>query len=256
MGFFGDLKVEIDPIRREKSLHEIDVIFDDGDIWEQESDKKIDSVTEGVKDAHLQQREESIESFSEETDRRIGEDTLLIGVGGCGVNFVHFALGKANPENCCVIESEIDPLEQVDPGFQKVKYFDLKIGKGKHARQDARAAFPQIEPDIRKALKESQKKEVLIVFGSGGGLGGVVSPLVQVCQELGLTTKVGMFHPFEWEAGKEPAMEASTKESKEWPVARVVTVENERILEILSRKDDMSRGFLMLNVKMLEGLLK
>lgn len=115
------------------------------------------------------------------------------------------------------------------------------LGAGMDPDVGARAADESAN-EIRESLKGADM--VFISCGLGGGTGSGASPVVaQIAKELGALTVAIVTRPFAFEGTQRKAIAEQALEKLAAQVDTIVTIPNDRILQIIDRKTTQSEAF-------------
>ncbi len=115
------------------------------------------------------------------------------------------------------------------------------LGAGMDPEVGARAADESAN-EIRETLKGADM--VFIACGLGGGTGSGAGPVVaQVAKELGALTVAVVTRPFAFEGTQRKAIAEQALEKLAAQVDTIVTIPNDRILQLIDRKTTMMEAF-------------
>ena len=168
----------------------------------------------------------------------------VIGVGGAGGNAVIHMMehGIQGPDFICA-NTDAQALERAQ-GATILKLGDnLTKGLGAGANPEiGRAAAERDRAAIEEMLKGADM--IFITAGMGGGTGTGAAPVIaQIAKELGALTVAVVTKPFNFEGkNRRKAAEAGIAELVE-EVDSLITIPNEKLMEILSKKTTMKEAF-------------
>ncbi|EKB57942.1 cell division protein FtsZ [Falseniella ignava] len=173
-----------------------------------------------------------------------GANIKVIGVGGAGGNAVNR-----------MIEEHVQGVEFIvantDTQALNLSNADTKIQLGQKITKGLGAgALPEIglkaaeesEEQIRKSLEGADL--VFVTAGMGGGTGTGAAPVVaKIAKELGALTVGVVTRPFTFEGPKRGRAAAEGLKNLKENVDTLVTISNNRLLEIVDRKTPMLEAF-------------
>jgi cell division protein FtsZ len=115
------------------------------------------------------------------------------------------------------------------------------LGAGMDPEVGARAA-EESATEIREALKGADM--VFISCGLGGGTGSGASPVVaSIAKELGALTVAVVTRPFAFEGTQRKAIAEAALDRLASQVDTIITIPNDRILQLIDRKTTMMEAF-------------
>jgi cell division protein FtsZ len=168
----------------------------------------------------------------------------IIGIGGGGGS----ALNR-------MIDSKIRGVEfiSINTDVQALHYSKankkLHIGKtvtrGLGAGMDPETGAKAVEEsqnDIREILKDADM--VFLTCGLGGGTGsGATPPIAEIARELGVLTVAVVTKPFSFEGAQRKVIAEQAWENLAEKVDTIITVENDRLLQIIDKKTSLLEAF-------------
>src|SRR4029078_9610427 len=168
----------------------------------------------------------------------------VVGVGGAGLNAVNRMIDAGiNQVDFVAVNTDVEQV-QISDGETKLHIGrDLTQGLGSGAdpnvgRQAAEESYDQIKHAIRGA------DMVFVTAGEGGGTGSGAAPVVaRIAKELGALTVGIVTLPFKFEGTRRKATADAGLERLEDEVDTLITVPNERLLEVLDRTTPMVDAF-------------
>ena len=168
----------------------------------------------------------------------------VIGVGGAGNNAVNRMISEgvqgvefivANTDTQALRNSEAETKIQLGPKLTK------GLGAGSLPEIGLKAA-EESEEQIREALVGADL--IFVTAGMGGGTGTGAAPVVaRIAKELGALTVGVVTRPFSFEGPKRGRYAAECVAQLKANVDTLVTISNNRLLEIVDKKTPMLEAF-------------
>ena len=168
----------------------------------------------------------------------------VIGVGGAGNNAVNRMISEgvqgvefivANTDTQALRNSEAETKIQLGPKLTK------GLGAGSLPEIGLKAA-EESEEQIREALAGADL--IFVTAGMGGGTGTGAAPVVaRIAKELGALTVGVVTRPFSFEGPKRGRYAAEGVAQLKANVDTLVTISNNRLLEIVDKKTPMLEAF-------------
>ena len=168
----------------------------------------------------------------------------VIGVGGAGNNAVNRMISEgvqgvefivANTDTQALRNSEAETKIQLGPKLTK------GLGAGSLPEIGLKAA-EESEEQIREALVGADL--IFVTAGMGGGTGTGAAPVVaRIAKELGALTVGVVTRPFSFEGPKRGRYAAEGVAQLKANVDTLVTISNNRLLEIVDKKTPMLEAF-------------
>ena len=168
----------------------------------------------------------------------------VIGVGGAGNNAVNRMISEgvqgvefivANTDTQALRNSEAETKIQLGPKLTK------GLGAGSLPEIGLKAA-EESEEQIREALVGADL--IFVTAGMGGGTGTGAAPVVaRIAKELGAVTVGVVTRPFSFEGPKRGRYAAEGVAQLKANVDTLVTISNNRLLEIVDKKTPMLEAF-------------
>ncbi|MCW6652222.1 cell division protein FtsZ [Aerococcaceae bacterium NML191292] len=178
------------------------------------------------------------------TVRNEGAVIKVIGVGGAGGNAVNRMIAEevqgvefivANTDTQALKGSKAETKIQLGPKVTK------GLGAGSVPEVGLKAA-EESEEQIRNVLEGADL--VFVTAGMGGGTGTGAAPIVaRIAKELGALTVGVVTRPFTFEGPKRGRYAAEGLKNLKENVDTLVTISNNRLLEIVDRKTPMLEAF-------------
>ena len=168
----------------------------------------------------------------------------VIGVGGSGGNTI------SRMAKCQIKGLELVAINTDAQDLNKIKAdFKLRIG-----RKLTQGLGTGMNPEIGKAAAEEQKEEireilkdsdlVFITYGLGGGTGSGAGPVVaEIAKEIGALTAGIVTKPFSFEGQSRQKIAQIGIATLKEKVDTLVTIQNDKLLEILDAKTTVSNAF-------------
>ena len=168
----------------------------------------------------------------------------VIGVGGAGNNAVNRMISEgvqgvefivANTDTQALRNSEAETKIQLGPKLTK------GLGAGSLPEIGLKAA-EESEEQIREALVGADL--IFVTAGMGGGTGTGAAPVVaRIAKELGALTVGVVTRPFSFEGPKRGRYAAEGVAQLKANVDTLITISNNRLLEIVDKKTPMLEAF-------------
>ena len=168
----------------------------------------------------------------------------VIGVGGAGNNAVNRMIAEgvqgvefivANTDTQALANSKAETKIQLGPKLTK------GLGAGSLPDIGLKAA-EESEERIREALSGADL--IFVTAGTGGGTGTGAAPIVaRIAKELGALTVGVVTRPFSFEGPKRGRYAAEGVAQMKANVDTLVTISNNRLLEIVDKKTPMLEAF-------------
>lgn len=168
----------------------------------------------------------------------------VIGVGGSGGNAVsHMASGRIRGVEFAAVNTDAQDLHHSNVRTK------LHIGKA-----TTRGLGAGMNPDLGRQSAEENREElkelmkgadmVFLTCGLGGGTGSGASPiLAEVAREGGALTVAVVTRPFAFEGRQRTHIAAEAWEALRRHVDAIVTIENDRLLDIIEKQTSLLQAF-------------
>lgn len=179
----------------------------------------------------------------------------VIGVGGggnnavnrmveCGVRGIEFV--ALNTDRQALYSSRAETKIQIGEKITK------GLGAGANPEIGGKAA-EENRNDIMETLKGADM--IFITAGMGGGTGTGAAPVVaEIAKELGILTVGVVTKPFTFEGRKRLVQAEKGVEELKNKVDTLVTIPNDRLLQIADKKTTMSQAFMMADEVLQHGI--
>lgn len=168
----------------------------------------------------------------------------VIGVGGAGGNAVNRMIAE-NVQGVEFISANTDTQALQGSNAEVKIQLGPKVTKGLGAGslpEIGEKAAEESEEQIRQALEGADL--IFITAGMGGGTGTGAAPVVaRIAKELGALTIGVVTRPFTFEGPKRGRFAAEGLQKLKENVDTLVTIANNRLLEIVDRKTPMLEAF-------------
>ncbi len=181
----------------------------------------------------------------------------VFGVGGGGGNAVEHMAGNSNIEGvdfiCANTDSQALNSLTAKTLLQLGTAVTKGLGAGAHPEVGRQAAMED-KDRIAEVLKGADM--VFITAGMGGGTGTGAAPVVaQIAKEMGILTVAVVTKPFPFEGKKRARIADSGLEELSQHVDSLITIPNEKLLEVLGEQTSLIEAFSAAN-DVLEGAVK
>ena len=168
----------------------------------------------------------------------------VIGVGGGGGNAVkHMIENRVDGVDFICANTDAQALADVDSPTVLQLGGEITKGLGAGANPDiGRAAAMEDRERIAESLQGADM--VFITAGMGGGTGTGGAPVVaELARELGILTVAVVTRPFSFEGPKRQAVAQSGLAELHQYVDSLITIPNERLLEVLGKSTSLMDAF-------------
>jgi cell division protein FtsZ len=179
----------------------------------------------------------------------------VVGVGGSGGSAINRMINaKIRGVDFIAMNTDVQALHtslaprkiQLGPSISR------GLGAGMNPEVGARAA-EESQSEIREALKGSDM--VFITCGLGGGSGSGASPKVaEIAREMGILTVAVVTKPFQFEGHQRKVIADQAFEKLVQFVDTIITIPNDRILQIIDRKTSMMDAFEIVDDVLRQGV--
>ncbi len=179
----------------------------------------------------------------------------VIGVGGSGGSAVDRMVraGIAGIE-FVVMNTDVQALHH-NAASRKLhigKTITRGLGAGMDPEQGKRAA-EESQNDIREIVKDTDM--VFITCGLGGGTGSGASPVIaQIAKDAGALTVGVVTRPFSFEGQQRVAIADDAYAALARSVDAIITIPNDRILQIIDKKTSMPDAFKIVDDVLRQGV--
>ena len=179
----------------------------------------------------------------------------VVGVGGAGLNALQRMMNAdISGVEFVAINTDAQQLQMSDATVKLQIGEDLTrgLGSGADAEVGRKAAEASIDR-IRTVLRGSDL--VFVTAGEGGGTGSGAAPVVaRVARELGALTVGIVTMPFSFEGRRRTATAIDGTKELQGVVDTLITVQNDRLLEVLDKRTSMVDAFRMADDVLRQGV--
>ncbi len=187
--------------------------------------------------------------LEEELLNTAGVHLKVVGVGGAGGNAVNSMMASGEMESVVFIVANTDAQALTQsPAHYKVQ-LGKKITKGLGAGSNPEIGRRAAEEDL-DAIKELLKDTdiLFLTAGLGGGTGtGALPVIAQLAKELGILTVGVVTKPFTFEGKRRAKLAEEALLNVKKAVDTLITVPNQKLLEIADPKISMLNAFALSN---------
>ncbi len=179
----------------------------------------------------------------------------VIGVGGSGGSAVNRMINsKIRGVDFIAMNTDVQALHTslANKKIQLGPSVSRGLGAGMNPEVGARAA-EESQNEIRETLKGSDM--VFITCGLGGGSGSGASPKVaEIARDMGILTVAVVTKPFQFEGHQRKVIADQAFEKLVQNVDTIITIPNDRILQIIDRKTSMLDAFEIVDDVLRQGV--
>ncbi len=180
---------------------------------------------------------------------------LVVGVGGSGGSTVNRMVAeKIKGVEFVVMNTDIQALHH-NLANQKL-HIGKSITRGLGAGMDpevGKKAAEESQNEIRDMLKGADM--VFITCGMGGGTGSGAGPVIaEIAKDLGALTVAVVTKPFSFEGPKRAQIAAKAWEEMAKNVDTIITIPNDRILQIIDKKTSLLDAFKTVDATLQQGV--
>lgn len=179
----------------------------------------------------------------------------VVGVGGSGGSAVNRMISsKIRGVEFIAMNTDVQALHHCQAGVKIHigKTITRGLGAGMDPEVGARAA-EESENEIREALKDADM--VFITCGLGGGTGSGAGPkIAAMAKEIGALTVAVVTRPFVFEGAQRKTIADDAYNQMEECVDTMITIPNDRILQIVDRKTSLLDAFEIVDDVLRQGV--
>lgn len=179
----------------------------------------------------------------------------VVGVGGSGGSSTNRMIAsKIRGVEFIAMNTDVQALHysQAQHKLHVGKSVTRGLGAGMDPEMGLKAA-EEAQNEIREMLKGADM--VFITCGLGGGTGSGASPFIaSVAKELGALTVAVVTRPFGFEGAQRKAIADAAYEKLASQVDTIITIPNDRILQIIDRKTSLVDAFEMVDDVLRQGV--
>jgi cell division protein FtsZ len=179
----------------------------------------------------------------------------VVGVGGSGGSSVNrMVASKIRGVEFIAMNTDVQALHysQAQHKLHIGKAVTRGLGAGMDPEMGFRAA-EESQNEIRELLKGADM--VFVTCGMGGGTGSGASPLIaSIAKEMGALTVGVVTKPFMFEGTQRRIIADAAHEKLSEQVDTIITIPNDRILQIIDRKTSLVDAFEMVDDVLRQGV--
>jgi cell division protein FtsZ len=179
----------------------------------------------------------------------------VIGVGGSGGSAINrMIISKIRGVDFIAMNTDVQALHTslASKKIQLGATLSRGLGAGMNPEVGFRAA-EESQNEIREALKGSDM--VFITCGLGGGTGSGASPKVaEIARDMGILTVAVVTKPFQFEGHQRKVISDQAFEKLVQHVDTIITIPNDRVLQIIDRKTSMMDAFEIVDDVLRQGV--
>lgn len=179
----------------------------------------------------------------------------VVGVGGSGGSAIkRMMASQIRGVDFIALNTDVQALH-FNSAPQKI-HIGKTVTRGLGAGMDpevGRKAAEESQNEIRDALKDTDM--VFITCGMGGGTGtGAASLVAQIAKEMGALTVAVVTKPFSFEGPQRVAIAEKGWEELVKNVDTIITIPNDRILQIIDKKTSLLDAFKIVDDVLRQGV--
>lgn len=179
----------------------------------------------------------------------------VIGVGGSGGSAIQRMLKDGiRGVDFMVMNTDVQALHH-NPAPHKLhigKTITRGLGAGMNPDIGKRSA-EESQNEIREMLKDTDM--AFITCGLGGGTGSGASPVIaQIARDMGILTVGVVTKPFTFEGPQRKAIADEAFEELSQSVDTIITIHNDRILQIIDKKTSLLQAFKIVDDVLRQGV--
>ncbi len=179
----------------------------------------------------------------------------VIGVGGSGNSAVdRMVKGGIRGVDFLVMNTDVQALHHNSAPHKLHigKAVTRGLGAGMNPDVGKRAA-EESQNEIREMLKDTDM--VFITCGLGGGTGSGAAPVVaEIARDMGILTVAVVTKPFSFEGPQRRAIAERAHEELSRNVDTIITIQNDRILQIIDKKTSLMEAFKIVDDVLRQGV--
>ncbi len=179
----------------------------------------------------------------------------VIGVGGSGGSAVdRMVKGGIRGVDFIVMNTDVQALHHNSAPHKLHigKAVTRGLGAGMNPDVGKRSA-EETQNEIREMLKETDM--VFITCGLGGGTGSGAAPVVaEIARDMGILTVAVVTKPFTFEGPQRRAIAERAHEELSRNVDTIITIQNDRILQIIDKKTSLMEAFKIVDDVLRQGV--
>lgn len=179
----------------------------------------------------------------------------VIGVGGSGGSAVdRMVKGGIRGVDFIVMNTDVQALHHNSAPHKLHigKAVTRGLGAGMNPDVGKRSA-EETQNEIREMLKDTDM--VFITCGLGGGTGSGAAPVVaEIARDMGILTVAVVTKPFTFEGPQRRAIAERAHEELSRNVDTIITIQNDRILQIIDKKTSLMEAFKIVDDVLRQGV--
>lgn len=179
----------------------------------------------------------------------------VIGVGGSGGSAVdRMVKGGIRGVDFIVMNTDVQALHHNSAPHKLHigKAVTRGLGAGMNPDVGKRSA-EETQNEIREMLKDTDM--VFITCGLGGGTGSGAAPVVaEIARDMGILTVAVVTKPFTFEGPQRRAIAERAHEELSRNVDTIITIQNDRILQIIDKKTSLIEAFKIVDDVLRQGV--
>lgn len=179
----------------------------------------------------------------------------VIGVGGSGNSAVdRMVKGGIRGVDFLVLNTDVQALHHNSAPHKLHigKAVTRGLGAGMNPDVGKRAA-EESQNEIREMLKDTDM--VFITCGLGGGTGSGAAPVVaEIARDMGILTVAVVTKPFSFEGPQRRSIAERAHEELSRSVDTIITIQNDRILQIIDKKTSLVEAFKIVDDVLRQGV--
>ncbi len=179
----------------------------------------------------------------------------VIGVGGGGGSAVDRMVDAGiRGVDFCIMNTDVQAIHHssVSQKLHIGKTVTRGLGAGMDPELGKRSA-EEAQNEIREILKDTDM--VFITCGLGGGTGSGAAPVIaEIARELGALTVGVVTKPFTFEGPQRKNIAAEAYDELSQHVDTIITIPNDRVLQIIDKKTPMLEAFQILDDVLRQGV--
>ena len=182
----------------------------------------------------------------------------IVGVGGCGCNYVDSMIEKKylSEDEFIAIDTYEHSLES-SPAKYKIQ-IGAKVVQGLGAGANPNKGKKAAEEDRDKIYNALEGSNIVFILaGLGGGTGTGASPVIaEISKEIGAVTIAFVTKPFSYEGLKRKNSAESAIKNLSERVDAIKTISNDSLLEVCNCDATLVEAFSLLGKYWIEGINK
>ena len=179
----------------------------------------------------------------------------VVGIGGSGNSAIQRMIeGKIRGVDFLALNTDVQALHH--NSAQKKLHIGKTITRGLGAGMNpelGKRSAEESQNEIREALKDTDM--IFITCGLGGGTGSGAGPVVaEIARDMGILTVAVVTKPFTFEGPQRKQIAESAYEELSRYVDTVITIPNDRILQIIDKKTSLLEAFKIVDDVLRQGV--